>query len=157
MFDAVPRPLLFLDIDGPLIPFGVNPIAAQPDAVLGPLLAALPCELVWATTWTHEANRSVSPALGLQPLAVVDWPDRSDAAIDAWFGLHWKTRTLVEWAAGRAFIWADDELRDSDREWVSEHHEGPALLYGVDPGIGLLRDDIAIFADWLAGQGKWAG
>ncbi|MGW4245318.1 HAD domain-containing protein [Nocardia sp. NPDC004722] len=139
------RPLLFLDIDGPLIPFGTLRL----DPALGPLLRALPCQLVWATTWTHEANRSISPVLGLSPLPVVDWPDRSDTRIDTWFGLHWKTRTLVEWAAGRPFIWVDDELGDNDREWVSAHHRDAALLYRVEARIGLVRGDVAVFGDWL--------
>ncbi|WP_460724577.1 HAD domain-containing protein [Nocardia heshunensis] len=140
------RPLLFLDIDGPLIPFGTPRL----DPTLGPLLSALPCQLVWATTWTHEANRSIGPVLGLPPLPVVDWPDRTDTQIDDWFGLHWKTRTLVDWAAGRPFIWVDDEIGDHDRAWVSGHHDGPALLYQVDSVAGLRPRDVTIFTDWLA-------
>ncbi|MEH0820113.1 MULTISPECIES: hypothetical protein [unclassified Micromonospora] len=54
------RPLLFLDVDGTLLPFGgsagpsddgVNPLLAGLDAGHGCRLAALPCALVWATTW----------------------------------------------------------------------------------------------------------
>ncbi|MEC3919283.1 HAD domain-containing protein [Nocardia sp. CDC160] len=165
--DRLHRPLLFLDVDGPLIPFGMtpghesdsspvptrqdgaNPLLARLDPELGPLLAALPCELVWATTWMDEANRSVAPALGLPMLAVVDWPERSDDHVDEWFGLHWKTRTLIEWAQGRSFIWIDDEIGDGDREWVSEHHGDRALLHRVDPRIGLRRNDFAALAEWI--------
>ncbi|MEU9895121.1 hypothetical protein ACIBCS_03055 [Streptomyces phaeochromogenes] len=32
------------------------------------LLMALPCELVWATTWMAEANETVAPRLGLPEL-----------------------------------------------------------------------------------------
>lgn len=68
-------PLLFLDVDGPLLPFsaGVRPAHQRPAAVghsapqrpaavghlarlrpsVGLRLAALPCELVWATTQKH--------------------------------------------------------------------------------------------------------
>ncbi|MFC9993707.1 HAD domain-containing protein [Nocardia sp. NPDC127526] len=167
MTHAPPAPLLFLDIDGPLIPFGAargprlgaaplleppagaNPLAARLDPGLGPLLTALPCELVWATTWMDEANHTVGPMLGLPTLAVVQWPDRPDDRVDAWFGLHWKTRTVVDWAAGRAFVWIDDEIGAGDRDWVSDHHEGRALLYRVDPRIGLRPGDLAAVAAWL--------
>lgn len=165
--DPQGRPLLFLDVDGPLIPFGGasenvselslvserhesgNPLAARLDPTIGPLLAALPCELVWATTWTHEANRSISPVLGLPTLAVLDWPEPHENHIDAWFGLHWKTRALVERAAGRPFVWIDDEIGDSDREWVSEQHPGRALLYRVDPRVGLRPNDFGAVIEWL--------
>ncbi|MBY8864067.1 hypothetical protein K7711_46945 [Nocardia sp. CA2R105] len=165
--DTPRRPLLFLDVDGPLVPFGAmpadhqpstvderprctNPLTTRVDRELGPLLLDLSCELVWATTWVHEANQVVGPLLGLPALAVVEWPDRTDHQIDEWFGLHWKTRTLVEWAACRPFIWVDDEISDNDREWVSDHHGDGALLHRVDPRIGLLHSDFAHFVEWLA-------
>ncbi|WP_330184689.1 hypothetical protein OHB26_14495 [Nocardia sp. NBC_01503] len=167
MTDASHRPLLFLDIDGPLIPFGLapesdaspppvtaqpalsNPLAQRVDPALGPLLAALPCELLWAATWMDEANRSIGPLLGLPTLEVVAWPDESNDRVDEWFGLHWKTRTLVEFAAGRPFLWIDDEIGDSDREWVSREHPGRALLHRVDPCIGLRPNDFAAFIEWF--------
>ncbi|WP_280463916.1 HAD domain-containing protein [Nocardia carnea] len=158
-------PVLFLDVDGPLIPFGApdgrypahpqpgpgatNPLLARLDPALGPLLAALSCELIWATTWMHEANRAVGPILGLPPLAVLDRPDTADDPVDAWFGLHWKTRALVDRAAGRPFIWVDDEIGTGDREWVTENHPGRALLHRVDARTGLRPDDFTVFTDWL--------
>ncbi|GAA3041473.1 HAD domain-containing protein [Actinokineospora globicatena] len=154
--------VLFLDIDGPLIPFGLapeqyavhradspgNPLLVRVDPAHGPRLAALPCELVWATTWENDANESVAPLLGLPPLPVVTWPD--DANDDA--GVHWKTRALVEWADGRPFAWIDDEITDADRAWVAAHHEGRALLHRVDPRYGLTDADYAVLAEWLRGQ-----
>ncbi|MVU80532.1 hypothetical protein GPX89_25195 [Nocardia sp. ET3-3] len=142
--------MLFLDIDGPLIPFvGPNPPLTRLDHALGPLLTALRCELVWATTWAQEANRSVSPLLGFPELEVMEWDD-TDHHVDNWFGLHWKTRGLVDRAAGRPFVWIDDELTDRDREWVAANHAGPALLHWIDPRIGLHRTDFDEIARWLA-------
>lgn len=113
-------------------------------------MAALPCELVWATTWMDDANECVSPWIGLPRLPVVAWPEPS--AIDEQDereGIHWKTRSLVGWAAGRPFAWVDDEISDSDRAWVAAHHRGRALLHRVDAGKGLIETDYAALNEWL--------
>ena len=103
------RPLLFLDIDGPLIPFGAtraqlpdgyptyetgrgprgateNPLITRVDPALGPRLLALPCDLVWATTWMSDANDCVGPWLGLPRLPLVEW-----------IGTHWLWLALSAW------------------------------------------------------------
>ncbi|MFD5903133.1 HAD domain-containing protein [Streptomyces microflavus] len=172
MTSAGQGPLLFLDVDGPLIPFGGTPqqypegyptyraasgpriAAAHPlltriNPAHGPRLAALGCELVWATTWMADANESVSPWLGLPPLPVMAWPE--DSAEDDPAGLHWKTRALVDRAAGRPFVWVDDEITATDRAWVKSHHGGRALLHRVDPRHGLTNADFAAVAEWLDG------
>ncbi|MFD9969812.1 HAD domain-containing protein [Streptomyces sp. NPDC059011] len=165
------RPLLFLDVDGPLLPFGAapgayegggrdqRPVAAGPnpllgrlDPGLGPRLAALPCELVWATTWMDDANDCVGPLLGLPRLDVVDWPGTAEQEErDRRAGLHWKTRTLLDRAGGRPFVWVDDEIGDADRAWVAAHHGNRALLHRVDPRRGLRYDDLDVIEDWLRG------
>jgi hypothetical protein len=84
MTGSVRRPLLFLDVDGPLIPFGspqpyptyetdrpetretaAHPLLSRLDPAHGPRLAALPCEVVWATTWTSDANECIAPRLAV--------------------------------------------------------------------------------------------
>jgi hypothetical protein len=149
-------PLLFLDVDGPLLPFGDGvagtPGLARLDPSHGPWLAALPCELVWATTWMDDANEHLAPLLGLPRLRVATWPDdpaTEDA--DARQGLHWKTRGLVALARDRPFAWVDDELTDKDRAWVADHHPR-ALLHRVDPRHGLTDADYLELVAWLCGD-----
>ncbi|MER6808275.1 hypothetical protein ABT299_03260, partial [Spirillospora sp. NPDC000708] len=69
--------------------------------------------------------------------------------LDERAGLHWKTRTLVGWAAGRAFAWVDDEISDADRAWVAVHHPGRALLHRVDARAGLGDGDYRLLEEWL--------
>ncbi|MFF1958218.1 HAD domain-containing protein [Streptomyces sp. NPDC058220] len=166
MTHSVERPILFLDVDGPLIPFGPslsrlqtpasvskafpdqgNPLLGRLDHAVGPRLMALGCDLVWASTWMDEANESVAPRIGLPRLPVVEWPETSTN--DGPRGLHWKTRPLVEWADHRPFIWVDDEISGMDRLWVAAQHQGPSLLYRVDPTKGLTEGDFSVLADWL--------
>ena len=160
--DHARRPLLFLDVDGPLLPFGGDPHPGSQRTVANPhlarlrpdtglRLAALPCTLVWATTWQEDANAEIAPRIGLPHLPVVTWPEPAPAneSEDRWLGLCWKTRTIVAWAVGHPFAWVDDEITDADRDWVSARHQGPALLHRVEASRGLTAPDFAALDAWL--------
>ncbi|WP_331721616.1 hypothetical protein OG725_36685 (plasmid) [Streptomyces sp. NBC_01213] len=171
------RPLLLIDVDGPLNPYRAaphkrpagysthrmrptgwenmwdKPLRVWLNHDHGADLSALPYELVWATTRTNEANEWIGPHLGLPALPFVDWPSmtpQNDAR------LHWKTRALVAYAQGRPFAWVDDEFGPEDRAWVQENHNAPALLHWVDPRVGLLPEDFNTLSKWAAGLGQVA-
>ncbi|MEH0549909.1 HAD domain-containing protein [Streptomyces sp. B21-101] len=168
MTSAAERPLLFLDVDGPLIPFGMpsehsgaaaadastpvdeeNPLLERLDPGIGARLLNLGCDLVWATTWREKANEAVAPRIGLPNLPVADWPDITAEADPGPRGLHWKTRHLVDRADGRPFVWVDDEISSMDRLWVAAQHPGSSLLHRVDPSRGLTDADFSAIAQWL--------
>ncbi|SNY41071.1 hypothetical protein [Paractinoplanes atraurantiacus] len=65
-------------------------------------------------------------------------------------GLHWKTPHITAQAAGRPFIWLDDEITETDRWWTEAAHPAPALLHRVDPRTGLTAADFATVNSWLA-------
>jgi hypothetical protein len=169
MSGTAPRPLLFLDVDGTLLPYGggvapsldqdwdawqheSNPVLAKLIPGHGPRLLALNCDLVWATAWREDANDVIAPRLGLPRLPVLQLPPWTDEYETA--EPHWKLPGMLELAGGRPFIWVDDEIRDLDRAWVSANHLGPALLHRIDPAIGLADADFAVFEEWLALTGS---
>lgn len=158
------RPILFLDVDGTLLPFGgsgmpavpeapevwtasSNPYLARVDRSLGPLLLGLRCDLVWATAWMDDANEVIAPLLGLPRLPVADLPTYAgDLGDDR---LQWKTKALVRIADGRPFVWIDDVIGEADRWFAEVEHGGTALLHRVEPGVGVTADDLIGIAEWL--------
>ncbi|MFC1403465.1 MULTISPECIES: hypothetical protein [Streptacidiphilus] len=169
MADA-PRPLLLIDVDGPLNPYaakptrrpkgyrthrmrptgwddpGLKPLRVWLNPAHGPALTALPYQLVWCTTWQAEANVWIGPQLGLPVLEHVSFQDVRRPAVDD--GTYFKTHEVVRWAAGRPFAWVDDEVTDADREYVADVHPGPALLLTINPRIGLLPADFEQLWEW---------
>ena len=177
------RPLLLLDIDGPLNPWEANPnrrpegytthrldpvdqhgekwtswnrkpIRVWLKPAHGPQLLALASrfDLTWASTWGPEADRLIGPAIGLPELSYVNfWAEnKNPEKPERVNGVYWKTPLLLTYAAGRPFVWVDDEISDADREYVAQRHIGPALLYHVSPRLGLLEPDFEALANWAS-------
>ncbi|NGO81043.1 hypothetical protein G6045_36090 [Streptomyces sp. YC504] len=176
------RPLLFLDVDGPLNPYAAKahrrpegyttlrvpqdeddrrgggytrrrrPLRVWLNPGHGPQLLALGYDLCWATTWMADANRWIAPVLGLPELPYVDFGE--DLFADRPDGVHWKTAPLVAHADGRPFAWVDDEQSTLDEEFVRRHHTGPALLHHVDPRVGLREPDFETLAGYARAGGR---
>ncbi len=163
------KPVIALDVDGPLNPYGakkpegytlhkLNPDGYTYDVWLnhghGALLLAFAeeydAELVWATTWEAEANRLIGPHIGLPELPVVDFGWRrklSGVIMD-----HWKFDGLLAHAAGRPLVFFDDDFVRFPTETVwftKERGDLPTLLHEVSPSVGLTEDDLSVAGRWL--------
>jgi len=176
------RPLLYLDVDGVLNPepasinpprrpvgfvthrarpkgfearLGVKPLRLWLNPDHGSWLLQLPVELVWATTWEHDANVWVAPHIGLPRLDVVEFgkgpvmPRRGQPI--------WKTEHVVKHACGRPFVWIDDMLGMADNEYVKENHNGLSLLIRPNPIEGLLQTHLDTVRTWAEGLQEQEG
>lgn len=163
------RPILFLDVDGPLnptwteppegytayrtmpsgLPSSLKPLTVYLNPAHGPALQALPYDLVWATTWYEDANEWIGRPLGLPALPYVEVPHetgRRTLADRLW--LSTKTQAVTKYANGRPFAWVDDEITALDKRWVRERYAAPALLHAVNVFSGLGPDDFSALAAW---------
>ncbi|MFH8294933.1 HAD domain-containing protein [Streptomyces sp. NPDC018059] len=170
------RPLLFLDVDGPLNPWAAKP-ERRPDGYTthrmkpeswiaqhpGKPRAYVKPLRVWLNT--AHGPRLLSLADRYDLVWATTWAAEADTFIAPVLGLpelpfvdwpamggsgpdgtFWKTSHLVAYAAGRDFAWVDDDLGDADRAYVAAHHPGAALLHHVDPRHGLLDADFTALA-----------
>lgn len=101
--------------------------------------------IVWATTWEHDANQLIGPAIGLDDCPVIEWPARAHewtlrpVGSTAWGGTgsgvrhvgSWKTPHILAWLDqyGRdengdplPWVFIDDEIRSDDRRFVRDHY-----------------------------------
>ncbi|WP_166659296.1 HAD domain-containing protein [Labedaea rhizosphaerae] len=168
------RPLLLLDVDGPLHPWAATAQGRPPGFVEhryrlsrwrratasvwlnpahGAALLALAdvtgAELVWATSWGDRANVVIGPAIGLPRLPVIDF---AGSLADS--GPDWKFRAVARHCYGRPLAWLDDdfELRPQAREAFlikRKFNAAPTLLASVDPRTGLTDADLDAVLAWL--------
>jgi hypothetical protein len=156
------RPLLLLDVDGPLNPWAAR--SAPPGfaehryraarwgrrltvrlnprhgADLLELAERTGAELAWATTWGHRANRVIGPAIGLPRLPVIEFagPHADTRPV-------WKFPAVARFAYGRPLAWLDDDfdLYGGARDAFLAKRAGvPTVLVPVDAAIGITRADL---------------
>ena len=150
-----PRPLLLLDVDGVLVPFGFAP-GERPDGTVltvhgteHVVLATAAAHLrtlaehfavTWCTGWREAANRHLLDALRLTaPLADVAFPDELAATPQA----SWKLQAIDAHAGpDAALAWVDDAF-DADCERWAAARPGETHLERTDPAVGLTDGGVA--------------
>jgi len=168
------KPLLLMDVDGPLNPFqaawfttstppsdfrfyALTPrddrtyrvaLSQEHGAQLRGLQDVF--DLVWATTWRDEANRLISPILGLpDDLPVIPLFRTLRPARER--GRCWKVDQVADWVGARGFAWFDDEINRRTRIWLRRLDGlGPHLALAVRPSRGLRADDFARLRSFAA-------
>ena len=153
----VNRPLLFVDIDGVLNPYGgpcpqgyaehwLFPeddapvrLCQRHSAWLHELAAAF--DLMWGSSWTVEDRALLGTVLDLPTfLGAVDFPGgHFDPALEV--------PAIERASAGRPLAWIDDLLTPEAWAWA-ESRPAPTLLIPVEPAFGLTRRHVRELMHW---------
>lgn len=165
------KPLLLIDVDGPLNPWrlgpnnfdlfkdyigydiefpGHKPLLVKLNPKHGEWFLRLQnrYELIWATAWMDHANTLIGPKIGLPDLPVIPLP--TEWPYSGYKG-SWKTHTIANWVIdnrpGARFAWVDDEVNRYDRK-LFENLGMDTLLLRIEPHIGLVDKDFQILDQW---------
>ena len=157
------RPTLFLDVDGVVSPFHEPPDTwgdwtrargggfCQLSRRMGDALAALPARRMWLTTWEEAANEIICPALGWEPLPVVD---RRMVPENPW----WKLNAIIRFLEvnGGPFIWVDDDIATEEHvhgSLANYARDIPHLVISPDTATGITPEMVDYMAKFLAELG----
>lgn len=162
------KPFLMLDVDGPLNPYAATNrkcpkmyrryhidgylvrLARQHGGELNKLTDVF--DLVWATTWEHQANTDIGPKIGLPKLPVIEFKKHLPSEPPE-PGLHWKTSVISAYATAhdRPFAWVDDEVGVMDGVHFAKWQAHPFLTLKIDPVVGLADKDFKELRAWAEG------
>jgi HAD domain in Swiss Army Knife RNA repair proteins len=176
------RPQLFLDVDGVLNAFDLDPggdvdtfddfglhevefefevghprtfvVCLSP--AMGARLAQLAVDIHWVTTWEHRADSAIAPLCGLPSgLPVLSPLDEAEE-----WELDWKFLAVRRSVEGdpRPFVWIDDDIdyfrdgRMTARDWAAGTSL-PNLLIAPESESGLLPDQLDAVEEFVRRHG----
>ena len=176
------RPHLFLDVDGVLNAFELDPggdvdtfddfdvhevefefevghprtfvVCLSP--AMGARLAQLAVDIHWVTTWEHRADSAIAPLCGLPSgLPVLSPLDEAEE-----WELDWKFLAVRRSVEGdpRPFVWIDDDIdyfrdgRMTARDWAAGTSL-PNLLIAPESESGLLPDQLDAVEEFVHRHG----
>lgn len=161
------RPLILIDVDGVLNPY-LGPLREgyteyrllsyrvrlnmEHGVQLQKIAHETGAELVWATTWEHEANDYIGSRIGLPALPVIEVCKSTDHLDKADY--RWKFGPVLEYCAGRPLLWFDDDfVRFPEyEEWFLKERMAAGdldtYLHTVEPDVGLTQKDFDKALSW---------
>ena len=151
------RPVLLVDVDGVLNPFGFDgppkgfgahnffPEDDYPvylTEVHGRWLRELSdsFEMVWATGWCEDANRLLAPFFGLPQWPTIPFPPVP-------FDPAEKVPAIDFFARERSCAWIDDNMTPEALDWAAGR-SAPALTIEVESSVGLTREMVDQLLEW---------
>lgn len=159
------KPLLLIDVDGPLNPWMQSHSKLRKEKKFNMYrlsgykvwlnrwhgeelnkLAEL-YELVWCTTWEHEANMLIGPRIGLPELPVIEFKGNLPA-IPPVPRLHWKSAVILEYTDNRPFVWLDDECGRIDVGYFKANRTGKFGVFRISAVTGLTEEDFGEVRVW---------
>ncbi|WP_402463724.1 hypothetical protein [Isoptericola aurantiacus] len=157
------RPLLILDLDGAISPYGTQTRGGLQLARVGgyrmlyrPAVVEVlndihldgVIDLRWLTSWGNDARTHVAPTLGLADFPLLDTLDRDrPPAVSP--KLASIRRCVPE---GRRFAWIDDDITATHRRELSNSYGPACLLLRPPVTTGLTVDDLDIARNFLTAQ-----
>lgn len=149
------RPMLFLDVDGVLNPFGPlcpaefaehdlfpgeEPVRVNPEhgTWITELLGTF--DIIWATFWNEDANRLLVPLLHIDPLPVLAMPSAPSRPSA-------KVPLIASCAGKQPAAWIDDAHPAEARTW-SRARQAPTRLITTEPAVGLTRARVRQALGW---------
>jgi hypothetical protein len=151
-------PVLFVDVDGVISLFPVNPSGSPPgrfhsiDGIVHCISAEAAArlarlseryELVWATGWEEKANEYLVHILGLD----ADLPTLTFDGRAVFGTSHWKLEAIEEYARDRPAAWIDDSLDERAETWA-ERRAAPTLLVRTQSHEGITEEHVALLTQW---------
>jgi hypothetical protein len=144
---VTPKPFLLIDVDGVLNPLAVRPEGDVPSGFVaydldgfrvflarehGSWLTGLSVDfdLVWATSWEHDADRLIAERVGLpRGLPVITF----ESSQTGWMK---KLPDVIRFVGDRPVAWIDDDLGPDEYDWASSRAVS-TLLIQPDHRVGL--------------------